>query len=745
LLTTDKPIEVQTNNAFRIEVIPEKELFYSDDFGVYACRTEENVPIIMNKWGNFVINGVMQRLNINQKYDMLLEEVTHKKYGKGYEVKKIFYQNTNTIEGQHSFLRAILTDYQAELLIENFPDQDIIEMLKNDTLDYDSVKGMGKVTYEKIKEKVLGNLEYMDALNELEEYGIDYKALKRILKQMNCSPGLLIQKVKENIYVLCEVDGIGFITVDKYALRSGIDPESPYRIESAIEYVLKKAEDDGHCWLRRSELIRETAKETKLKESVIENHVDKMSSNNKFFIDNDRIGLSSNRFYEEQIADKLIKLIENSGNFVVENLENKITEIQEKLGFELTDEQKNAIYEAIKNNVLIISGKAGTGKTSTLRGEIMALDQYSYNTCALSGKAAQRIVEGAGLISQTIHRLLAYNPESGFKYNENNRLQEDIIVLDECSMVNSYLFYKLISAIKDNGKLIILGDIEQLPPIGVGNILRDMIDSKVIPVIELTKVHRQAMKSGILLAANAVRDGKQINKKGDYKRKIVGELKDLRLVPFQERSEIKQYIIDYCENIKNNIDIMEFQVIVPMKNRGDICTKELNKELQKVFNPNENSLTVSSMGYEYRVGDKIIKNGNDYDNGVFNGTLGIIEEIEYIDKENKITGIRFIGNENLVWYTQKELKQIDMAYALTCHRFQGSQSEHVLVALDWSAYKLLTKQWVYTALTRASKFCTFVFENDALRYAISQDVAIERNTYLKELLIEKAKKNNRPE
>ena len=729
------------NRYEQIKVIPVRELYYHDDYGVYACEVDETVDIEKNKFGNIVINGVLPQLTLGREYIVNIKEVNHKVYGKGYEVESIRQELPRTIEEKHIFLRSILPESYAEALIEAYPnDEDIITKIREGTLDYSKIKGIGHIVFKKIQNIVNENYEIHEALIELSKYGITYRIIKKLINHFGGSPTLVVQKVKENVYCLTEVDYLGFMKVNEYALNNGIPKDSPYRIEAAIEYVLKEEESDGHCWVTKNHLIERTAEITNLNQDVIKEFVEGESFKNikKFYSDNDKIGLYRNYYYEFKIAEILKKLMQTKGNFKVDNFDQKINQIQKEQGFEFTDEQLNAIKKAIEENVLIISGRAGSGKTSILKAIIKLLDKYSYETCALSGKAAQRIIESTGLQSKTIHRLLGFTPQGGFTYNHENRLPVDIVVLDECSMVNNQLFYNLISAIKDGGKFIIIGDIEQLPPIGAGTILKDMIDSGVIPVVELTKVHRQALKSGILLAANHIRDGHQITKNNEFETKIIGELKDLIIYPCPKGTDIQSKIVNLCLDVKNKINIMDFQVIVPLKTRGSLSTKELNNILQPIFNENTDE-GIKRNGYEFKVGDKIIKRGNDYDNGVFNGTLGTVK---WIDKDEGVIGFRFIGMDKEVAYGYEDLKTIELAYALTCHSTQGSQFKYVLLALDYSAYTLLNRQWVYTGITRASEKCVFIFENAALRFAISKNDIIKRNTFLKDLLVQELESVN---
>jgi len=352
------------------------------------------------------------------------------------------------------------------------------------------------------------------------------------------------------------------------------------------------------------------------------------------------------------------------------------------------------------------------------------LSNYSYATCAISGKAAQRIEESTGLRSSTIHRLLGYNPAQGWTYDNNNPLEEDIVALDEGSFLDSYLAHKLIRAIKPGSKLIIIGDTGQLTAIGAGSVLEDLINSKVVPVISLTQVHRQAEKSGILSIANKVREGKQIISKEDYKTHVFGELQDLYVMPYSQKESVYNKLIAICSQYKE--DILDFQVIVPMKTRGVLCVNNLNKELQEIFNNNyKNKIYYGKK--EFRSRDKVIQKGNNYEKGIFNGTIGVID---YIDEKNKVVAIKFTGHNDSIYFNYDELEDIQLAYAITGHSYQGSQSKYTVIALDYSAFLLLSRQWIYTALSRAEKSCILICELDALRYAIQNNQQNKRNTFL---------------
>lgn len=710
---------------------PIKELFYSQDsnFGVYACETENNNRVELNSYGNFVINGVMPKLNLNIKYDAKLKQVNHKKYGNSYELMTINQKTPTTIEEQKIYLQSILTKSQYEKITKAYPNHDIVKLMKDDQLNYKKIKGIGEKKYNKIRKKIMDNIEIQNALVELSHYGVTYNMIVKLIEHYN-HPSILIQKVKENPYILTEVNGLGFIKVDEYALKYGIDPHSEFRIHSCLVYILQQNEQIGHSWANIDKAVNTVEEILNIEKEYITSYLAAIDNNKDLYKEGNRLALTPTHHYEKSINYKVNDMINAKNKFKVKDIENGIKKIEEEQGFEFTPEQKQAIIMAVNHNVLIINGKAGTGKSTVLKGIINILNNYTYETCALSGKASQRIVESTGLTSKTIHRLLRYDPHNGYTYNQSNPLTVDIVVLDEASMVNNYIFYKLITAIQNGHKFIVLGDTEQLPPIGAGNIFKDLVESNQVPKIEFTQVHRQAKKSGILTTANSIRDGVQITNKEEINNNfILGELKDLHVHLLDSSEMIYNSILHVSKKYYGNI--MDYQVIVPMKKRGILSTTYLNKELQNIFNPDDKP-TLKRGQVNFKEGDKVIKNGNDYDNGVFNGTLG---KIKYIDKYNRELEVEFIGHTELVTYSQDQLAQIDLAYALTIHRTQGSQFKNICIGFDYSSYKMLSRQLVYTGLTRASDLCILFTQNDALRHSIRNNDSGKRNTFLYDFLV----------
>ncbi|MGD6876804.1 AAA family ATPase [Bacillus infantis] len=738
----------EENKQLELKVEVSKVLYYSDEnmtggFGLKPLSHHKEIfdwIEFRNKWGTFVATGMSPKLIEGKEYEIVIEPSEHKKHGKGFSIVSVKANKPESIEEQQSYIRSMLTEKQAEAILTRYPNHKILDMMKNGDFDYKSVKGLGATNYGNIKDFLIKNMDIQEAIVKLNKLGVKFKAMKKLIEQFG-SAALVVQKVEENIYNLCYADGFGFKKVDKYAMARGDERSNPNRIKAAIKYIL---EDDssfeGHSWISEDDLMDKMDELLMVESKHIENGIEAAKSNKEFHFQDGKVALAKNYFYEKNIKEKLDFLISQPVKTMVNNSDEKVHTLEEELGVTYTTEQKNAIKLAIENNVFILNGKGGVGKSFTVKAILKALDKYSYCCCALSGKAA-KILADHGLESMTIHRMLGVD-KGGFKFTHAKRLPYDIIVLDEASMVNSSLFNAILSAIKDNGKLIIVGDSGQLSAIGTASIFYDLLKAQKYPQQELTIVHRQAQKSGILSTANTIRDGHQINGRYNYEHQSLGELKDMYLLPVQDKEEIFDIVIDICKKYKGK-DIKEFQIITGLKDKGKLSVAKLNLELQNIFNKGDKPSLKRGL-YEYKVGDKIIQNGNNYEAGskgdlsVFNGTLGIIKDIQMDNSEKKKhkVMIQFDGIDEIIEYKMSDLDKTELAYAITCHRSQGSTIQHVLFAFDYGSYTLLSREFVYTGITRSSKACVMVCENAALHHAIRTSHSDKRRTFLYDMLME---------
>jgi exodeoxyribonuclease V alpha subunit len=733
------------SNRIEIKATVIKKLFYNGEsmFGVYSFEpsTFPCTDVELNNWGNFAVSGNTPELFVGKTYEIVIEPTNHPKYGDGYGFVEIKQKKPTTVDEQQAYLRAMLKEKQAEAILAKYPNHLVLDMMKDDTLDYSDIKGIQKTTYEKIKKYLFAHLDIQEALVELRELNISFKAMKKLIDHFG-DARVVVQKVKENIYSLCSVSSFGFLKVDQYALNRGDSKTNRNRIIAAITYILEDEANSGHSWTPISSLTDKAKELLQIEIQHIHNAIDfiEEEESKNFYIDRDKIALFKNYYYEREIHKRLTEMANKQSKTKVDDIEERILALEKQSGFQYTDEQKQAIHTASANNLLVINGKGGVGKSFTVKGLLNALSDYSYVCCALSGKAS-RILNDHGLLSMTIHRLLGVGANGSFNHKKGNPLPYDIVVLDEASMVNGYLFYSLVSAIKDDGKLIIVGDQGQLAAIGCSSIFEDILNSNKLPQQELTLVHRQAQKSGILSSANEIRDGHQINGRYDYERQVYGELKDFMLMPIQNKENIPEIVLDICEKYKDR-DVNEFQVLLGLKSRGELSVRKMNVALQKIFNDVSNP-SVKRGSYEYRHGDKVIQCGNNYEAGensdisIFNGTLGKITKIDF-DKgkrEKHKVWIQFEGVKEEVCYEKDELDQIELAYAITVHRSQGSTIKHVLFAFDYSSYMMLSKEFIYTGITRASKGCVMICENSALHHGIRTSHSGTRRTFLYDWLV----------
>jgi RecD/TraA family predicted helicase len=735
----------KTPKEFDVEFVPLYEMFYSDEsnYGVFevdVVSNDDHANVIKKMMGkqSIIVVGNTTRLERHRKYCAKLTITSHKKYGKQFKIMTIYEKTPTSKDEQKTYLSTLLTPLQVENLWAVYGEEEnIIELIIENKIDHTKVHGLGETTLKKVRNKVEENMLYAKALVELtSKFALTVNVIKKLVDHYG-SADVLLARIYENPYELAEkVSGIGFVKADEIAQNAGISKESPNRILACAKHILKQSgSTGGHCFLIKKQLIISMYELLRLKKDrIVEIFDANVESDYELVVEDKKIGLASIYHAEKGIVNCLSDLISYSQYVEVENFEGKLAQVEIEQGFSFTDEQRLAIETACRSNVIFVSGKAGTGKTSVMKGILKILldssDGLLYETCAFSGKASQRIKESTGYNSKTIHRMLGYGKNedgsSMFKFHAYNPLDADIIVLDEASMVNSKILFSLVSAIKSGAKFICLGDHAQLEPIGEGFAFGDLLKSKKFPTVELTIVQRQALKSGVLSTANKVREGKNFMiGLDDSKPQKLGDLKDLLFCPYNDRVKLEKTLLRLCKEYKG--DILDFQVIVPTRKRGDLCSNNLNIKLQDIFNPvNENTRKLNYNGIEYREKDKIITKGNDYEKSVFNGTLGIIA---YIDEVAKVATIKFEDGATHD-YEYKDFEKIDLGYALTIHRCQGSQFKFCVVAVENSAWTMLSQQLLYTALTRTIKNCILFGQIDALEQCIRSNKSVNRQTYL---------------
>ncbi len=746
-------MEVSKENRIvkcKIQVVKVLYESQTNDFKIFKAKVVEgyeNYPLPLNEY-NFSVKGEAPDLSCyGIIYVLEAEEYFDDKYGWSYKIISIREDwNIEDVDSQKRLLRNILTNKEYVALFTAF-DNPLKAILKDGKIDeVKKVKGIGPVTIDKIRKKIDDNQDYGSIYLKL-NIDIPKSLIKSLLKKYS-SPDLIVQKIKDNPYILSsEVKGIGFKKADEIALKMGIDKKDPKRIQAYIKYFLTEIENrDGHLWIVLSDLVYNVKNyiDNGITVEEIVQNIKKLIELKILFYDKEekKIGLYSYYKLEKNICTEIIRLQRNKVS-CPENWQQSIKNLEKIQGWEFNEEQYLAIETVLKNPITIITGAGGTGKTSTVAGILYALPNCIFAQCALSGKAANRLQEVTNFEGKTIHRLLSFT-ETGFGYNKTHPLECDMILLDEGSMVGGDIFLKLLEAIRDGSRLVILGDVNQLDAIGLGCSFKDMIASNVVPVINLKKIMRQAAKSGIITESLKISKSIQITDNTFNGEKTFGELQDFTIHCDKKSNILIEIANCYKKYIKEVDSILNLQFITPLKSRGEINTKNINTLIQKLYNPEnkgKNEVLLSSIkdktnGYILREGDKVINRKNNYSiydiddkkTCIYNGNIGIIEEIRYNDMIINFDGIgRIIIPKD--WY-----KNIELAYCITCHLSQGSQFDYVVYTFDMGAYILLNKEQVYTGISRAIKHCDLYAPNDALRQAIRTSKSVIKQTWLKDLL-----------
>lgn len=746
---------------------PKSSVLEVGEFSLLACKLLDQysgTAIKLKKpYNNFVISCYTPMLFIMGKE--YTAEVTEEesRYGYTYVLKKLELEEKRELSEseKRAFIESVFTPNQVIALYNQYDDPyTLIENKDTDKLV--EVKGIGVKSVQKIYKKFEANQRYTPLLIALSEYELS-KAMMDALLDHYGTPERVIQVVNENVYILAEdVNGIGFLKADKIALSKGMALNDQKRLQAFMRFYLLDQGQNGNSWIQPKEMWKQIPaslgvkfSNDELKEALYALHDKKVIYWNE---NKTRIGLSYYYNLEKSIYNHLQRIEKSPEQYYKRdiNLEQEaIKESEKELGFEFTDEQINAIESILNNQVSILTAYSGCGKSCLTRTLCNCYKKQGQEVvlCALSGKAAARLYEVTGFAGKTIHRTLAYSQETGtFEFNETNKLNRPIFIVDEASFLSGELFLSLLKAIPDGAKLLLVGDDKQLPPIGGCNIFFDMINSHKINVARLTKIHRQAQKSGIIVASKNVREGKQLVPSHYVGRQIQSELKDFYLDVYDDKLVSRPKLMDYYKKLVKNLqDTAKTQIILATKTKGDCNTFDINNEIQEYLNPPKFGVpqlqrTMNGKPLCFRLGDRVINRQNNYratiydekehddeeetkTTEVFNGFCGFITKV----LKNQIV-VKFDLIPEEIVFSYGELKNLELAYALTVHLFQGSQVENVIYLIDNTSYIMNTRELVYTAITRASKMCFLLAQNQALQHAINTCSVINKQTWLKDLL-----------
>ena len=670
-------------------------------------------------------------------------------------------------------MKNVLNENLVDKLFDEY--DDVIKLLEErDVKSLMKIKGIGNQVALKMIDEYEESKDYSSIYMELGQLGLTHTFIKKLVDFYH-SPDTVIDVVRNNPYDLVRVDGVGFKKADEVACKVGIGQYDIRRIKGFLLHHLNEQGEAGKSYLNYQELMKALYDTLGfVPEEVVNATAKQMIDNEDVVVLENGTKIALKRFYdlEKNIMNELlrlqigrIKVIESDTDefeselhkdyipksFNIGNWETIIQRVEEEQGFTFTDEQKAAIKLSLDNHVMALTGLAGAGKTSTANGICSLYDNYNILACALSGKASVRITEATGLPASTIHRALGYQ-NGQFMFNKDNKLAVDIVLIDEATMINGTLFLSLLEAIPTGAKVIIMGDVQQLTPIGNCQVFADILDSNVLPVVKLTKPHRQALMSGIIPTSIKVANQEQIFGNGFEGNEILGELKDMELDITSSKESMSDTIINHfqTEMAKYN-DIMEVQVCVPMRLKGELSCYNLNTKIQNIYNPKFNDSkeieillekkNEDTKKYLIRVGDKVLNTKNNYKcvnvegdtTPVFNGNIGIVKEIE----DNGYCTIDFVGIGEVV-FSKTDSKNLELAYACTVHKMQGSGFTSTIVGMDTGSFIMNNSELLYTAITRAKKYCVLVGNNYAISKAIQTKEVKTKQTFLRDMLLENA-------
>lgn len=735
------------------------DIIYKNEINSYTVATFET-----SEMEETTIVGYLPFVNEGDNLKVTGDVVKHPDYGEQFKVATFEKTMPTTPEALEKYLAngnfKGIGPATAKKIVNTFG-KDTINVIKLEPNKLTQIKGISKEKAFEIAEQFLANWEIWQIVGFLDKFGIGPQSAENVYKKLG--EGAL-EKISENPYILIDVASkVNFEKVDRIALELGVEQDNYKRIRSGIKYGLEKIGLNGNSCVLYENLLKYEEDLLRVDIDSIENTIISMKAKGELVLEDRDDGqewVYSKPFYdaEKNIAERIIGLRNADNVKEIKTLKKDLERIEKNIDIELSEKQKEAIESINDNNVCIITGGPGTGKTTIIKAIIELYKKHGMKPvlCAPTGRAAKRMTETTGEEAKTLHRLLELTGISDDTDNFNTDLlvtpiDGDIIIVDEASMIDMFLMNYLVKAIYKGTKLVLVGDTDQLPSVGPGSILKDIIDSNQVHTIALNQIFRQAAKSKIIVNAHRVNEGENFIggkvKKTQIDEEQIDLLDDFFYINETNQEKIQQTIISLCKGrlkLYGDYDFFNnIQIITPTK-KGKLGTKELNVLLQNELNPVEEDKKERDFGdIKFREQDRVMQTKNNYNilwekenerefkkelgNGIFNGELGTIERI---NKEEKTVKVRF-DDGKAATYDNTDLEQLEHAYAITVHKSQGSEFDVVILVASQSAPMLLTRNLIYTAMTRAKKLLIIIGPQNVVNYMIQNNTTRQRNTGLK--------------
>ena len=734
------------------------DIIYKNDINSYTVATFET-----SEQEETTIVGYLPFVNEGDNLKITGDIVKHPDYGEQFKIATFEKTMPTTPEALEKYLSngsfKGVGPATAKKIVNTFG-KDTINVIKLEPQKLTQIKGISKEKALEITEQFVANWEIWQIVGFLDKFGIGPQSAEGVYKKLG--EGAL-ERISENPYILVDVASkVNFEKVDRIAMEMGVEESNYKRIRSGIKYGLEKIGLNGNSCVLYDNLIKYEQDLLRVDINNIEEAIIQMKAKEEIVLEDRPDGkewVYSKNFYEAEknIAEKIV-VLRNADNVKrIRTLREDLRIIEDNIDIELSEKQREAIESINEHNVCIITGGPGTGKTTIIKAIIELYKKHGMKPvlCAPTGRAAKRMTETTGEDAKTLHRLLELAGMSDDTDNFNTNLlvtpiDGDIIIVDEASMIDMFLMNYLLKAIYKGTKLVLVGDTDQLPSVGPGSILKDIIDSKQVQTITLNQIFRQAAKSKIIVNAHRVNEGENFIS-GNVKETQIDEenielLDDFFYINEANQEKIQQTIVSLCKGRLKKFGNYDFfsniQVITPTK-KGKLGTKELNVLLQKELNPEEVDKDEKEFGeIKFREQDRVMQTKNNYNllwekdndrtfrkelgNGIFNGELGIIDRI---NKEEKTVRVKF-DDGKIATYDNTDLDQLEHAYAITVHKSQGSEFDVVILVASQSAPMLLTRNLIYTAMTRAKKLLIVIGPQSVVSYMIQNNTTRQRNTGL---------------